>query len=82
MIFLRTKDEALLSVGGGGGLHLSLVQLFHQPGRQSKLSMAWERKNGREALMPPICPFAMINEVIRSVKSRFFLRTLECIGFK
>ena len=24
-------------------------------------------------LMPPICPFAMINEVIRSVKSRFFL---------
>ena len=58
--------------GGGGGLHLSLVQLFHQPSRQSKLSMAWERKNGREALMPPICPFAMINEVIRSVKSRFF----------
>ena len=75
MIFLRIKDEALLGIGrGGGGVHLSLVQLFHQPGERSKLSMAWERKNGRDQpvdfdLIPPICPFAMINKVIRPVKT-------------
>ena len=47
--------------GGGGHLHLMLVQLFHQPanrllsraektiGERSKLSMAWRRKKGGEA---------------------------------
>ena len=31
-------------------------------------------------LMPPICPFAMINEVIRSVKSRFFCVRLNALA--
>ena len=83
-IFKNKRWGSIKRWGGGGVCIYPLYSCFTSP--VGKASWAWpgrEKMAGKPVvfdLMPPIRPFAMINEVIRSVKSRFFCVRLNALA--